>query len=54
MPAVYKGKLNLDKIKGLRADGVTKQIIPFKEDTSLPQPKKAMKTKSNTFRGSKY
>jgi len=53
---IYSGSLKLDKITGLRAD--RKRAIPakslLKPDTSLPQPKKSMKTNENTFRGKKY
>lgn len=37
-------KLNLNKIDGLRADKVTKQIVPFKKNTSrLPSEARATK-----------
>ena len=54
MPAVYKGSLKLDKVSGLRADKVRKQIVPFASKNEPPKPNRSQKTKSNTFRGSKY
>jgi hypothetical protein len=47
--AIYSGSLQLDKVTGLRAD--RKRAIPaknlLKADTSLPQPKRSIKTAAN-------
>ena len=52
----YSGSLKLNKITGLRAD--RKRAIPakslLKPDTSLPEPKKSMKTTPNEKNGAKY
>mgnify|MGYP001100386667 CR=1 FL=1 len=52
----YSGSLKLNKITGLRAD--RKRAIPakslLKPDTSLPEPKKSMKTSPNVKNGAKY
>jgi hypothetical protein len=53
--ALYKGSLKLDKVKGLRADKVVKQTVPFsKKATPKLAPNRSMKTTENTFRGKKY
>ena len=54
MAAVYKGKLELTKVDGLRADKKRKQIVPFAKPTKAPAPNRSMKTTENTFRGKKY
>jgi len=52
----YSGKLQLDKVTGLRAD--RKRAIPakslLKADTSFKPAEKSMKTTDNTYRGKKY
>jgi len=52
----YSGKLELDKVTGLRAD--RKRAIPAKDllkaDTSFKPAEKSMKTTDNTYRGKKY
>ena len=55
MAAVYSGTLTLDKVTGLRADKVTKQLVPLKQNNSkLQNSSKSMKTRSNTKNGAKY
>ena len=53
----YSGKLVLDKITGIRHDK-GQRATPIqslvKPDTSLPQPKKSMKTTPNEKNGAKY
>ena len=56
MPSVFdKGKLQLDKVSGLRADKVQTQYVPFKSSNKAPTPKRSMKKDPNTGRnGEKY
>ena len=55
--AVYSGKLTLDKITGIRPDKV-KKATPIRnlvrQDKSLPQVPKAMKSSLNEKNGAKY
>lgn len=54
MVAVYKGKLELEKIDGLRADKKRVQKIPVAKEKKKPEPVRSMKTSDNTYRGKKY
>jgi len=55
--AVYSGKLELDRVVGVRHD-LNQRTIPaknlFKKDTSFKPAEKSMKTTENTYRGKKY
>ena len=55
--AVYSGKLELDRVVGVRHDR-NQRTIPaknlLKKDTSFKPAEKSMKTTENTFRGKKY
>jgi len=44
---IGKGKLELEKIEGLRADKVTKQIVPFKKSTKLDDLPPRRKAQAN-------
>ena len=46
--------LKLDKITGLRADKVTKQIVPFKKSTKQKENLGVQKKSANTKNGMKY
>ena len=56
MAAVYKGKLELEKITGIRHDrGQRMSYIPVKQNTTkLPTPEKSIKRTSQTRNGEKY
>ena len=57
MAAVYKGRLELDRIVGIRHD-LGQKTIPAKSllklDTQFKPAQKSMKTTENIFRGKKY
>jgi len=57
MAAVYKGRLELDRIVGIRHD-LGQKTIPakslLKPDTQFKPAQKSMKTTENIFRGKKY
>ena len=44
---IGKGKLELEKIEGLRADKVTKQIVPFKKSEKFDDLPPRRKVYSN-------
>ena len=56
MAAVFKGKLTLDKITGIRHDlGQRMSMIPVKQNNSkLPTSSKSIKKSSQTRNGEKY
>ena len=55
MAAVYKGKLTLDKVTGIRHDKNQKiTYVPVKKNSTLPNTSKSMKTTPNEKNGAKY
>jgi len=51
----YTGRLNLDKITGIRHDkGQRMTYVPVKSSTQFPSKTKSMKTSPNTKNGAKY
>lgn len=54
MGAVYKGRLELDKVVGIRHDlGQRITKVPVKKPVSLPTSKKSMKLARNTTKDGK-
>ena len=55
MASVYKGKLTLEKITGIRHDlGQRMTYVPVKKPYQFPTTTKSMKTTQNTKNGAKY
>jgi hypothetical protein len=57
MAAVYKGKLTLDRVTGIRHDKEQKAVIAndfLKKSTKLPTVERSMKTETGSYRGKKY